>query len=353
MGNSFGRLIAALTFIGTSPIFLASPARSATLGEFQLYGWTIGAYSHDQGGGFSHCGASVPYKNGISLVFVVGADFHWRMAFANSAWRLALGSTYPVQYQIDTGTVVSATAVALSPEMAAVDLLDSQSLFEAFRRGYQLKVGAAGETFVFNLTNSSKALAATINCTQRFAEARSKTNPFESTPSPAPASGERPAVDIAHKAEATILIANVLSASGVQGFSIAEDKVLEGYAVVWTAPGLLGGVQIMESATVDQAVAMLIISDTSTCKGTFASAKVPSDTGNTARLRTACEEVTATGAKQGFQINYTILPRSKGGIYVLATSQGTATGSDIGANPEAEQASGQLYNASLKFVRAK
>jgi hypothetical protein len=312
-------------------------AHAATLETTNIDGWLVGAYSDDRTGQFRHCASSTPYKSGITLVFAVGKDFTWSMGFANPQWQLRPGAEYDLIYWIDAGPKLTARGRANNKALVEVPLIDSRSLFESFRRGYQLSVQAAGETFLFNLNSSGKALAATLDCTKRYLARSTGTasNPF-ATPPPAP-QGQVGMAESNARTEATILIANILSAAGIPGFRVVpREKIpddFKSYDAVWTTDDVIGTVKIVSSQTVSSAeelATLVMASDAQTCKGVFASGRYPTQqkTGAT-RLRTGC-----SGSEHPIEVDYTIAPRAKGGFIVfgvLADEEKAQAGKEAGA----------------------
>jgi hypothetical protein len=334
----------AITIVSTLIFHWA--AQAGTLGSWQLYGWTVGAYSDDQTGKFGFCSAETAYNSGIGLMFSIHADGKWAMSFAHPAWQLTEQAVYPLQYEIDSGPMLSGRGTAVTKTLVLVPLEDSAVLFQMFKQGRQLKVFAAGQTFAFNLTNTSKVLEGVAGC---WRQNQQPPNPF--APSPAPAA---PPDSSQYRAEAATVVANVLSLSGIQGFAIADTAPdnLKSYLVVWTAPGLIGGVQILDHASVEQAASEISAADTGTCKGTLGTLKLPSSASGAARMRSVCEE----SGKNGFRINYSIVPRSRGGVYVLSTGE-TDAGQSNAQQPSreaaADDAGGRLFEASMRWLEPK
>jgi hypothetical protein len=125
------------------------------------------------------------------------------------------------------------------------------------------------------------------------------------------------------KTEATILIANVLSAAGISGFRvIPREQIpadLKSNDAVWVADGgLVGTVRIVSqqgASSTEQLASYLMASDAQSCKGVFASGRYPTQQqSGSARLRTACDN----SDNEATEIDYTIALRPQGGFYVFA-----------------------------------
>jgi hypothetical protein len=154
----------------------------------------------------------------------------------------------------------------------------------------------------------------------------------------------------AAKAEAAAVTANLLSAAKIEGFQVAEaiPPGLEMFHSVWSAPGIMGGLIIGLDQTVEQASGALIGSSADSCKGHFATGKLPSAPDGTASIKTACDNDVFT---------YVLIPRPKGGVYVmLVTKAPTSSGQQAGSTlavPDTdrpEAVSGQLVNASYTIT---
>ena len=320
----------------------------AQIGQSHFYGWDISAYTNDSNGFFSHCTASVGYHSGISLVFAIGRDYSWSMGLMNPAWQFSLGDKYPVQYQVDNTPIMSATADVLGSNLVGIPLVDSGEFFTLFKLGRILKIKTGDQIFRFDLTNSSKALNAASMCTtaKLAAENGGGSNPFvrnQPTPQDSPPND-------AVKAEAAAVTANLLSAAKIDSFQVADTipPGLEMFHSVWSAPGILGGLTIGLNQTVEQASATLVGMGASSCKGHFASAKLPSAPDGTASVKTACDNDVVT---------YVLIPRPKGGVYVMLlmkapTPSGQQPRSTLAA-PDTDRpdvVTGQLISASYAIT---
>lgn len=327
-------------------LWTSMPASAATLSEVKYAGWTIGAYSDDTSGAFSHCGATVSYKSGTTLLFGLGTG-GWTIGLANGTWKLPANAKYPVALQIDRNQAMSLTAVAITPQVAVAPLETSAYLFQMFRRGRLLNIQAAGELMQFDLTNSSKVLDMTLACAQARMNSQATSNPF-SVEGSASGSATSKSVAIDHKAEVTAFLANVLSAAGIQGFSLSPEVSpdLRPWEVVWTAPQMVGLARIDESSTVDEAALMIAAGDGSSCKANFATAKQTSPDGKIILLKTACR---AGNDGKSSSYSYTIVPRASGGAFISATSE-TQTEPE---QPPAEDVGPRLLQASQQYLAVR
>jgi hypothetical protein len=144
-----------------------SAARAATLEEFNVSGWIVGAYADNRTGQFTHCATSIPYRSGTTLLFHLSRGYQWSMGLHNPQWRSSPGATINLMYYIDNGPPTRVRAVVNHLGVVSIPLADSRALFETFRRGRRLFIVDSRERFGFDLSNSSRALSAVYACVQR------------------------------------------------------------------------------------------------------------------------------------------------------------------------------------------
>jgi len=172
-----------------------SAARAATLEEFNVQGWIVGAYSDNRTGLFTHCATSVPYRSGTTLLFHLSRSYQWSMGLHNPAWRNTPGAFINLVYYIDNGPQIRAQARVNNLGVVSVPLADSRALFEKFKKGRRLFVVDAREKFGFDLANSSKALDAVYDCVQRHSAGSSPPPGYDRGPPPGYDRGPPPNYD--------------------------------------------------------------------------------------------------------------------------------------------------------------
>jgi hypothetical protein len=332
-------------------VSLSAPARAAVLESTNIDNWSIRAFSYDRTGQFSHCATAVPYRSGISLLFSVNGALAWSMGLANSQWNLKPGAEFSFSYFIDRGPMLHARGRAINHELVQVPLENSSALFQTFRQGHVLTVQSGRATFRFSLRNSSTALAMTLDCARRYV-ARNQTPPSpsygaqQSQSSGQPSGSGPPRANEQLQAEATIVLANILSMTGVQNFRVLPREEIplayQGWAAVWSAPGLIGGMGLVgqhDATEAAQVATILAEREAKVCKGVFVSERIPALIGaNVARLRTGCSE-----GDNFVETSYSIAPRGKGGFYVFGVAGKTADAKS------ARSAGEKLYQAVLKL----
>lgn len=297
----------AVVFALLLPTFGASAASRI---ERSIGGWDIISFTSDDTGNFSHCAALGYYKSGTNMVMSIDSSFRWRMGFHNRSWHLDnIGTSVPIQFWIDNGPRLPAEAKVVGSHLVTVQLANSQTLFEAFKRGLVLTVQVDKERFYFDLSDSSRSLQAALQCTVR--NASNATSPPRSPFSSRNVSENR-VVDGAFRVEASTFAANLLSAAGVSGFQMIEEVPgeLKVFHAIFVAPGMVGGLVVGPDYDVSSATSELLSSASSGCAGRFASVRIPMDADGS-HIQTICE--TSTRGKE--ETSYFVIRRGKGGVY--------------------------------------
>ncbi len=158
-----------------------TPGAVTTLSSFTVGNWSAAAFSAPGSMDFDHCAGETLYRSGITLGFKVTGAFLWSMYFYNPAWKLTPGASYPLAFTLDYSAPDTATAVAIGVSAVEVELAPDMALFKRFMEGEKLKVEAASESFVFDLTDTSQLLPDLLNCVHSYVGAAPATsNPFQS-----------------------------------------------------------------------------------------------------------------------------------------------------------------------------
>jgi hypothetical protein len=327
-------------------VSLTCAGSAATMRNFKVGDWTAGAYSNDTTRDFSHCAATGTYRSGISVLFSISRDFHWSMGFAHPSWNLRPGAVFDIAFTVDDMPPIQAKARAVKALFVEVDLDESSELFARFRRGRVLRVAAANQVFSFNLTGTAQLLPALLTCAaNRGSATQMASNPFETRAgksSPSNPSGGT--ADRAREtAEATALAANLLSAAGIQGFTLlgpSDRPEIKGDAR-WLQGDILGTINVMAYVPPGEfknIPAYLIGYDAKACKGTFFSGAVPDDTVEISRVFTTCQVGGDTSTRY-----YLAVPRRAGGAYLIATFS-------AGSEKPAKEADAQLRAVVFKAL---
>jgi hypothetical protein len=338
--------IAAVTFI-VSAMLASEGSNAAATRNFRIGDWHAGAYSDNRTGAFSHCGASATYRSGVTVLFAVHKGWTWEMSFVHPDWRLPPGNTYEIAFTVDDMTPLMATATAISREQVRVPLADSAELFRRFQKGRQLRVGTAGQTFTFNLKQTNQVLQELLECTRLEGKPPAvASNPFETAKKTDRKSGSDasgPTYDPLLHAEAATVAANVLSKSGIQGFSLMSTEkavALRSHAAWSAGDNMLGTVSILTGNTEQLLKEMpknVIARAAGACKANFLSGAMPED-GKTqiSRAFTTCQ----LDGEKAATTYHLAMPRKRGGIYVFGTMS-------MGSEAPAKSAADSIRNVML------
>jgi S1-C subfamily serine protease len=142
---------------------IASSANAAgPYGNIHVGNWQGGAFTDDNGGGFTHCGATSSYGNGVTLVVGQNAGNSWLLGFASPAFHLKKGESVGIEVTFDGQSQARLFATATSEIMALAVL--PPNVARTFQKA-SLMVAVSGSTVMnFNLTSTAPLLAAIANC---------------------------------------------------------------------------------------------------------------------------------------------------------------------------------------------
>lgn len=183
-----------------SQAILAGLAHAAgPFGTIHVGNWNGGAYTNDSTGAFSHCAASTPYANGITLLVGQDSNNAWLLGFANPAFRFKKGENLTIDVTFDGQAEVRLFATALSEVMVSAVL--PTSVARAFQKASLMVAVARGTPFQFSLTSTAPLIAAVTNCVTRvkadgldkagdFAKVAARPQAAPDKPTPPPAAGK-------------------------------------------------------------------------------------------------------------------------------------------------------------------
>jgi hypothetical protein len=83
-------------------------------GTISVGNWKGGAFTSDQTGEFSHCGATAMYQSGIIFLVMIDGAPSWSLGFAHDSWSLSGGQAFPIALTFDGGPAVNVQGVAIS-----------------------------------------------------------------------------------------------------------------------------------------------------------------------------------------------------------------------------------------------
>ena len=165
MRGQFG-MLKRLLFASLLQIAIASSASAAgPFGTIHVGNWIGGAFSNDATGAFSHCAATTPYANGVSLVVGQNAANAWLLSFASPSFHLNKGETLPIDVTFDGRSEARLFATANSNIMLTAIL--PPNVARIFRRASLMVAQAGRATLQFNLNSTGPLLNVIAACVSK------------------------------------------------------------------------------------------------------------------------------------------------------------------------------------------
>jgi hypothetical protein len=134
--------------------------------QFSYGNWSGAGYTYDTGS-FSHCAISTSYLSGNVLTFTVNGDATVNVAVSSPTDTFTVSEVFPVALYVDRRAPFYGNATALDARFAVMRVPDFDRALESFRRGRTLVVQSKYGDVPFDLTGTSRALAATFECAVR------------------------------------------------------------------------------------------------------------------------------------------------------------------------------------------
>lgn len=315
---------------------IASAQARGPYGSIGVPNWSGGAFTDDQTGTFSNCIASAPYKSGITLYVVVGANLNWSLGFSDGNWQLATGQVFPLALTFDGQSPFNVSATVLSGQLAMVPMPDNSALIAQFRKAKRMSAFAAGQLFQFDLNGTAVLLPSLVNCvnkTKQFGVAnagdfavRIPSNKVAAATPPAVGGSLKPdgpnAVSPDMQIEAIELASNFILKTGLRNprvLSRAETPIaVAAGGAAWRSDEAFGFVRIVPPSDgvkgLDVASAV-VANDAKDCKGKFASGRTSElvDSDVVFRGFSSCDD--SDGARFS---QYFIVSRRKGGFVLFS-----------------------------------
>lgn len=218
-----------LLFASLLHIAIASSASAAgPFGTIHVGNWIGGAFSNDATGAFSHCAATAPYANGVSLVVGQNATNAWLLSFASPAFHLNKGETLPIDVTFDGRSEARIFATANSNIMLTAIL--PPNVARTFRRASLMVAQAGGTTLQFNLNSTGPLLNVIAACVTKVkAEGLNRAGDFAKAAARSGSSG-----DSENRASASPRTPKAVSKSGTgfvispKGHIITNNHVIAG-----------------------------------------------------------------------------------------------------------------------------
>ncbi|MGY8666706.1 serine protease [Bradyrhizobium sp. UFLA05-109] len=164
----------------------AGPFGSVSMGN-----WIGGAFSNEQTGAFSHCAATAPYANGVSLVVGHNVAGSWLLSFASPSFKFTKGENAAIDVIFDGQEQARLFATANAPNMLTAIM--PPNVTRMFQKASLMVATAGRNALQFQLTSTAPLIAALATCVTRVkADGLDKAGDFTKLAAK-PAAGDKPA----------------------------------------------------------------------------------------------------------------------------------------------------------------
>jgi len=141
---------------------LSAACAAGPFGTIHVGAWNGGAFTDDNTGAFSHCGASTNYASGVTVVVGQNANASWLLGLTSSGFHLTAGETFPLDITFDGQSQVRLFTTAISPTFISGVMPPNAA--RDFQKASLMVAVAKGSTFQFNLTSTGPLLSALASC---------------------------------------------------------------------------------------------------------------------------------------------------------------------------------------------
>lgn len=145
---------------------VAYPAFAEMIPKTNFYygSWQGAAYTSDETGRFSHCAISAQYNHGNTLLMSINADATVNVAVQTPEETFTENEEFPVALYIDRRQPFYGNAWATDSRFAILTLNDIDSALLSLKKGRTLIVQSKYGEVPFDLSGTSRALEATLQC---------------------------------------------------------------------------------------------------------------------------------------------------------------------------------------------
>ena len=160
-------------------------------GNIHVGNWKGGAFTDDNTGAFSHCGATTSYGNGVILVVGQNATNSWLLGFASPGFHLTKGSSVPIDVTFDGQSQARLFATATSDIMATAIL--PPNVARTFQKASLMVAVSGSNVLNFNLTSTGPLLAVLASCVSKVKAGGIDSAGEFTAPKPVAAKADAPA----------------------------------------------------------------------------------------------------------------------------------------------------------------
>jgi len=297
--------------------------RAANENTFQVGDWTGRVHWNQKEKQFDRCSAQLTNLDNITVIYSLDRHYMWTFELSNPSWNFPKGSAFEVAFGTGTRDYFRQRVTALDARLVRVQLPDTVSAFEAFRRIGRLELVAGGLTSSFDMAYANQVLTALTRCVTRFGatpKSRAAISAWLKSPI-GPASGPSDDPDV--QREAAALATSVVSEAQLgNAASVKPANIPAGVDgdTVWKISENLFTISILpkdKAPEIADLADLIVGGDAQKCRGEFFSGATLDviETVGIARAYTNCQTEQASVSNY-----YFILPRRQGGLYLLTTN---------------------------------
>jgi S1-C subfamily serine protease len=149
-------------------IFTGSNVDARSYGSISVGNWKGGAYTNDQTGAFSHCGAGARYDSGVFFVVMVDSGGGWSLGFMHEEWKLRTGEAFPLALTFDGQQPFNVHGIPIADKLVRVPMPSNSALIAQFRRAKSMTAYTQGQLFQFKLDQTGQLLPVLANCVAKI-----------------------------------------------------------------------------------------------------------------------------------------------------------------------------------------
>src|SRR5262245_51350269 len=153
-----------LIVIGAVCLFTLGTSHSANEGTFQIGDWVGRAHWNQKDKRLDRCSAQLTNPDGITMIYSLDRHYMWTFELSSPSWNFPKGAVFEVGFGTGSGGFVRQHVTALYAQLVRVQLSDSLSAFEAFRKMLRLELVAGGLTSAFDMVLVDQVLTTLTRC---------------------------------------------------------------------------------------------------------------------------------------------------------------------------------------------
>src|SRR5262245_50488635 len=153
---------------GAISLFASGIGHAANEGAFQIGDWVGRALINPKDKRLDRCTAQLTNPDKITMIYSLDRHYMWTFELSNPSWNFPKGAVFEVAFGTGSKSYFRQRVAALDAHLVRVQLPDTLSAFEAFRRIIRLELVAGGLTSSFDMTFINPVLTSLTRCVTRI-----------------------------------------------------------------------------------------------------------------------------------------------------------------------------------------